>query len=234
MLTGFAGTGSEVSSIKSARMSFFLGGGYAHSESLSGMADVKGEFRIGITSRLKAGLSVGYLGDSSDMNMGENFNEMMGGSYEGSLQQEKILRVIPVTLSVYYVLPLNQKLDVFMIGGGGYYFGSLRDNTLQKKNAFGSHAGLGIDFRLSKRVSITAEGVYRFVGLNGFKSEMHSGFIEEMNGEQHQDGLWHYHHQEGEYYFHGLQEKTEQMMDSLSYNISLNGFSIRAGLRFNF
>jgi len=77
--------------------------------------------------------------------------------------------------------------------------------------------------------------VLNSLNLKGFTSELHEGFREGMEGEEHEEGFWHYHHHEGEYYFHESQENQEQMMiDTPPFDISLNGFSIRAGIKFGF
>jgi hypothetical protein len=203
------------------------------------MVDVKAEVQFSLSSNFRVGLSVGYLSDSDNMHMGGNFGGMTGGMMDGltgSLYGHgHDFRAIPLTISLYYVLPINPKVDIFMIGGGGYYLSSFRDTSTQEKNTFGSHIGIGFDFKIAERVMIVAEGIYRFINLKGFISELHPGFREGMEGEEHEEGFWHYHHHEGEYHFHESHENQEQMMiDTPPFDISLNGFSIRAGIKFGF
>jgi hypothetical protein len=112
---------------------------------------------------------------------------------------------------------------------------SFRDISTQEKNAFGPYAGFGFDLKMADRIVIVAEGIYRFVNLKGFTNELHSGFREGMEGEEHEEGFWHYNHDHGEYHFHESHEDQAQMMlDSPAFNISLNGFSLRAGIKFSF
>ncbi|NIM57571.1 MAG: hypothetical protein GTO16_01320 [Candidatus Aminicenantes bacterium] len=80
-----------------------------------------------------------------------------------------------------------------------------------------------------------AEGIYRFINLKGFTSELHPGFREAIVGVGHEEGFWHYDHDQGDYHFHGSQEDLAQiMMDCPPYSISLNGLSFRAGIKFKF
>lgn len=235
----YAEPGQGVSSSGLSRLNFSLWGGYAHSESRSGMVDVKAEIQFSLSSNIRVGFGIGYLSDSDHMHMGGNIGGMsggmMGGQMGGFSGDGHDFRVIPLTLSLYYVLPVNHKLDIFMVGGGGYYLSSFRDISSQEENAFGLHAGFGFDLEIADRITIAAEGIYRFVNLKGFTSELHPGFREGMEGEEHEEGFWHYNHSQGEYHFHESHEDQAQMMiDSPPYNISLNGFSLRAGIKFSF
>ncbi len=239
----YAEPGQGVSSSGLSRVNFSLWGGYAHSESRSGMVDVKAEIQYSLSSYIKAGFGIGYLSDSDNMHMGGNIGGlsggmmggMMGGRTGGFYDDGHDFRVIPLTLNLYYILPVNHKLDIFMVGGGGYYLSFFRDVSTQERNAFGPHAGFGFDLKIADRIKIVAEGIYRFVNLKGFTSELHPGFREGMEGEEHEEGFWHYNHGQGEYHFHEFHEDQAQMMiDSPPYNISLNGFSLRVGIKFRF
>jgi hypothetical protein len=235
----YAGPKQGASSSNISRANFSLSGGYAHSESCSGMVEVKAEVQFSLSSSIRVGLGVSYLSDFGDMHMSGNIGGMgggmmggMGGDFSGYSHD---FNVIPITLSLYYVLPINQKLDIFMVGGGAYYLSSFRDVSTQEKNAFGPYAGFGFDLKMADRVMIVAEGIYRFVNLKGFTNELHPGFREGMEGEEHEEGFWHYNHDHGEYHFHEAHEDQAQMrLDSPPFNISLNGFSMRVGIKFSF
>lgn len=56
-----------------------------------------------------------------------------------------------------------------------------------------------------------------------------------MDEDGFEEGNWHFHHDEDEYHFHEKHEDLEQMMgDSSLFNIRLNGFSLRLGIKFEF
>jgi hypothetical protein len=216
------------------RVGFSIVGGYAHSESVGCMADLNIELQFSLSSNLRVGLGVGYLSDSGGMHMGGNFGSMHGGMMGGFSEHNHNLSVIPLTLSLYYVLPVSPKLDTFMFGGGGYYIGSYKDQTSQNESAFGPHIGLGLDWKIADRITIVAEGLFRFANLKGFTSELHEGFREEMEGE-HEAGFWHFHHHEEEWHFHEEHANHQEvLMDVPPFNISLNGISLRIGIKFGF
>ena len=156
----------------------------------------------------------------------------MTGGFSG---HQHDFAVIPFTASLYYSLPVNSRIDIFMSGGAGYYWGSFKDISKQKKNAFGPHTGLGVEYKITSRITAMAYGVYRFVNLDGFTSELHPGYRVGIGGEENEEGFWLYHHSQGEYHFHESHEDLELMMeDNAPFNISLNGFSLRMGIKFGF
>lgn len=238
-----AGQMHDSSSRQSGNVGVVLKGGFAHSESRSGLVDVGMDVAFSLSPSLRAVFGIGYMSDSDNRHMDGGFGGMSGGMMGGGMGEmsgqfsghSHAFRVIPVALSLQYALPVNPNLDVFMIGGGGYYFGSFRDISRQNKSAFGPHFGIGLDLKIAERVMISAEGIYRFVNLKNFESELHPGFREAMDSEQHEEGFWHFHHGQEEWHFHEEHEDLDQMMDDVSpFNISLNGFSLRAGIKFRF
>lgn len=171
----YAQTDRETYSSTTSRVGFFLGGGFAHSESRGGMIDLKSELQFSLSKEIRLGLGIGYLSDFHGMHMSGG---MMGGMNNGSSGHNHSFQVVPITLSIYYLLPLSPKVDVFMAGGGGYYIASFRDVSTENKNAFGPHVGIGFDFKVAHKVSIITEAVYRFVNLKDFTSQLHQGFRE--------------------------------------------------------
>jgi opacity protein-like surface antigen len=239
----YAESGKNSNSPDQRRVSFSIFGGYAHSESRGGMVDLKTEVQLDLSANIRVGLGVGYLSDFHGMHMDGSFGSMHGGMMGGSnagfmggfSEHTHNFRIIPLTLSLYYVLPINSKLDVFMQGGGGYYIGNYKDQSDQSQDAFGPHLGMGFDFKVADRITIIAEGNYRFVNLKGFSSELHQGFREGMGGEEHEEGLWHFHHHEEEWHFHEEHEDAQQMLtDVPPFDLSLNGISLRVGIKFLF
>ncbi len=55
-----------------------------------------------------------------------------------------------------------------------------------------------------------------------------------MEGE-HEVGFWHFHHYDGEWYFHeDIESEKQMLMDAHPFDISLNGISLRVGIKFGF
>lgn len=219
------------------RLSFALKGGMAHSKSQGGLMEVDAEILFPLSTFLRIGFGVGYLSDWAGMHMGGGMGHMSGGM-RGSLEESfsdhsHDFRVIPLTLSLYYTIPVRPYMDIFMVGGAGFYLGSFRDISTQRKNGFGPYAGFGFDFNVADRIVIVTEGIFRFASLQNFTSELHPGFSNDTDEQV--EGFWHFHHGHGEWHFHEEHEDLDQMMNETSlFNINLNGFSIRAGIRFTF
>ena len=239
----YAVAGEDTKNSYQRRVDFSIVGGYAHSQSIGSMAELNIMLQFSLSSNVKFGLGVGYLSGSDEMHMGGNIGSMRGGMMGGIngdfmggfSEHNHNFSVIPLTLSLYYVLPLSPKLDVFMFGGGGYYIGSYKDQASQNESAFGPHIGFGIDFKIADRITVVAEGLYRFANLKGFRSELHEGFRERLEEEEHEEGSWHFHHHDEEWHFHEEHENEQQMlMDVPPFNISLNGISLRVGIKFLF
>lgn len=219
------------------RLSFTLKGGMAHSKSQGGLIEVDAEILFPLSSFLRIGFGVGYFSDWAGMHMGRGMGHMsggmMGGSRESNSDHSHDFRVIPLTLSLYYTIPVRPYLDIFMVGGAGYYLGSFRDISTQRKNGFGPYAGFGFDFNVADRIVIVTEGIFRFASLKNFTSELHPGFSNDTD--EFVEGFRHFHQGHREWHFHEEHEDLDQMMNETSlFNINLNGFSIRAGIRFIF
>jgi len=218
-----------------------LMGGYGHAETRGGMIDLQAEILFSLAPSFRLGLGFGYLSDSNQMHgpgNGGMMDGMMGGMIGGhggiSMGFDHRFQSTPLTLTAYLRRPLIQDLDVFLLGGVGYYWSSYRDITVQRKQAFGPHFGLGADLRIARNVLIVGEASYRFVSFKGLRADPHPGFDLDDQG-HYMDGFWYFDQRDGRFHFHeddGLRE--EFMKDLPPFDISLNGFSLRAGLRFGF
>ena len=159
------------------RLSLSMGGGYGFSENHRGLFDLQAEFQYGLTSRLRLGIGFGYLRDRGRQggDMGGRDQGGMGGGFlagtgfYGESQNSGLeARVMPLSLNLYYGLPVGRKWSVFMSGGASYYFGSFDGPAGdQHKHAWGGQAGLGVEYRVAQNIHLTAEAAYRFVEFHG-------------------------------------------------------------------
>lgn len=166
-----------------SRFSLSLGGGFSSLEDHRGMLNLGAEMQLALSSRLRLGLGVGYLnnlrGHHGDMDRG--YNNQRGGMMSGrqGMGQRQSgssgwndqlngpgneFRIVPVSLNLYYLVPVGRKWNVYAGAGASYNFGSFREGSLnQRKRAMGGQAGLGVEFRLADRLRLVAEGGYRFL-----------------------------------------------------------------------
>jgi hypothetical protein len=207
--------------------SIYIGlmGGYSHSESQGRMADLRAELLLSVSRDLKLGIGYGYL--SADRMHGSGFGGMMGG-------MDQSFKSTPLTLTAYLRKPLSDSADAVLLGGIGYYWSRYRDLTVQSKEAFGPHFGLGADLRIGRNILVIGEVSYRFVNFKGFRADLHPGFDFDVGGHR-MNGFWYFNRRDGRYHFRVEDGPMDEFMRNLPpFDISLNGFSMKAGLRFGF
>jgi len=92
-------------------------------------------------------------------------------------------KAIPVTLGIYYFLPVSPKLRFSIGAGAGYYFARFSRTTHREDNAsywldadftgsggeLGFQGGIGLEYALSKNVALVIEGFGRFAKVKGFE-----------------------------------------------------------------
>jgi hypothetical protein len=160
------------------RFSLSLAGGYGFVERGGGVADLKAELQYGLSHSLRLGLSLGYLARGGhDGEMGRDGRGRMGGGLMMdtisrlaqlfSRQNQSFgreFRSFPVGVNLYYTLPVGRRLNGYLFGGGTFAFGSFQAAAGSvHKNAFGGQAGLGFEYALAPKLRLTAEAGYRFL-----------------------------------------------------------------------
>ncbi|UCE43162.1 MAG: outer membrane beta-barrel protein [Candidatus Aminicenantes bacterium] len=133
-----------------------------------------------LSSRFALSGGVGYItGKYSAMRTGKN-QEGLTTARSGINQKAK---AVPVTLGIYYYLPVSSKSRVYINAGAGYYFArfsssSYRENDTPYKmdtDTTGSggdvcfHGGSGFEYHLAENVAIVIEGFGRYAKISGFK-----------------------------------------------------------------
>ncbi len=212
-------------------------GGYSHSESQGGMVDLRGELQFSLSQSLKLGLGLGYLSDSGRMHgygNGGMMEGMMGGGSSTAVGFDNAFRSTPLTLTAYLRKPISSSAGAVLFGGVGYYWSRFREITVQKKGAFGSHLGLGADLRIARNILFFGEASYRFVTLTGFRPDLHPGSDLDEQGHR-MDGFWYFNQGDGGFRFHADDGHMEEFRRNLPpFDIKLNGFSLRIGMKFGF
>jgi hypothetical protein len=197
------------------------------------------------------------------------------------------LRVIPVTLSVYYLLPLGSKYSLCLGAGAGLYLGqysykeaysysfdyvdthisgnkqvqyvdrssSAGDySETAAAQAFGFHASVALDVRLSPSLSLTVEVLGRRANIDGWSGDgtdsydwnhswgpwgaySDSGHVDESNSGK----LWRVDvpsSETGKLYprvvFSDEEPVSAEYTETRPASISLNGLSLRAGIKLKF
>jgi len=228
-----------------SRFSVSLGGGFSSLEDHRGLLNLGADMQMALSSRLRLGLGVGYLnnlrGHQGDIGRGYdnqrggmmNDRQGMGQKQNGSSGWNDQMngpgnefRVVPVSLNLYYLVPVGRKWDVYAGAGASYNFGSFREGTLnQHKRALGGQAGLGVEFRLADRLRLVAEGGYRFLEFHKLSrpevpinllDQLLSGWRNFINA------------------LMGRSLDIPTQPQEKYYDLNLNGFTCRMGVKFGF
>lgn len=140
--------------------------------------EIAGEITFHL-SRLSLSGGLGYIsgrGSSEDVTT-------LNGVTTGTSTTNLDAKAIPVTLGIYYFLPVSPKSQVFLNAGVGYYFVNFSRTARRENDSpywidteftgsggdFGFHGGIGFEYSLSKSASLLIEGLGRFAKIKGFE-----------------------------------------------------------------
>ncbi len=123
------------------------------------------DVRYGITDDVILGLSAEYIKKSTT---GNNLTAFVGGNTV-AVTVENGFRLIPIELSLYYLIPFSTDKFKFLMGGGvGYYIGSLIRSvgdaevvTKSRDNSFGIQVSVGMDYLFKNDFSFYFEMKFR-------------------------------------------------------------------------
>jgi len=154
--------------------------------------ECEGELIISLSENFGIGIGAGYIKreepsevtfelDTGDLYLNYNF----------SISPE--LSVIPIKLSVYYYIPIVSRMNLFLSGGIGYYFGKLNyyelweseeiyegwdywdlrsDSAIETiDSGIGFHGGIGFEYDVVKNLAFFVEGLGRYVKLKDWEGD---------------------------------------------------------------
>ncbi|HED08840.1 MAG TPA: hypothetical protein ENI57_12030 [Ignavibacteria bacterium] len=130
------------------------------SNDIDNIFDYGAEFRYRFSEDIILGLNVEYMRATQT---GTNITGFAGNSTV-SIKAEDGFEVIPVELSVYYVLPFSTEHFKFLMGGGGAaYFGNhirkigtVKVNNISRDFAYGIQVSVSMEYLIMSHLSIQA------------------------------------------------------------------------------
>jgi len=147
--------------------------------------DFSGEILIHFMPQFGIGIGAGYISTGKE-SMGKL--SAPNGDYE-SITMHPQVSAIPITFSLYYGIPLGNRMEVVLNGGLGYYLGTINYEVVFEggsptygysyeetetwdttSNAFGFHGGLDFEFGFSSNFAfvVGARGrLVKFTDLTG-------------------------------------------------------------------
>ena len=214
--------------------------------------DFEGEFVYSLTENWGVGLGVGYIRKSL-----ESGADLQIGTYARvSFEWEPGYKIIPITLNGYYNFPIASKMNAYVKGGVGYYFGTLdyqirQENELvgitvweendgtAKDSGFGFQSGLGFEYSLSDSVALILEGTGRYANLKNW--DVKNVNRTALGTEKDTGTFWYveeYQEDTGKYY-PSLELSDDEPTDPDLRNVrkmevSLSGIVFKVGIKFSF
>jgi hypothetical protein len=198
--------------------------------------DLNAELLLAISNRSSLGLGIGYIFAGDPMTMHHHTDNLM----DENSDHGHSFSILPVSLTFHYRLPVNEKFSVSLKGGGGFYAGWFSNAMSEQSSAFGPHAGIGFDNKITRGISLLAEGYYRSVLLNEFNDSGDGDSHGMMDDDDHMDDedghMGHHgsHDEMGESFYHDkILHDENDGSSSFQSNVNLKGFVFRVGIRFD-
>lgn len=216
--------------------------------------EVEAEFVYNINKKFGIGIGSGYISRKND-----NYVEMkLEPLFSGSFSWDSKYQAIPINLNGYYFLPINSKMKVYLKAGIAYYFTKLtfkrrtefelpgfpnewdQEDIKAKDNGFGFHGGLGVEFKITKGISVCAEGMGRYASFKNWEAE--STYTDSLGNALSQSGTFWYVEEflldTGKYY-PSLTLSKQKPLDPDFRNvrkleINFSGSSFRIGIKIGF
>lgn len=199
-----------------------------------------------ISGSIEIGLGIGALKAESKINI-KAYPGWFGAKGYTSGYFNPEIEAIPIKLNCYYLFPLSSRTSLFLKGGLGYYSTKMKfyrkiENTIEgypeglarndevNDEGIGFHGGVGIYYRLWKKIEIVIEGEGRVLKLNKLKGKEVYEYWEESRYRR--------------YVYEGYLNYIETLIDYALWRdlwmhplklrnaeLDLSGFSLRAGIR---
>ncbi len=123
------------------------------------------DLRYLLTDEIIVGLSTEYMTKTTGLDKITVF----ANNSTVSIPVQDGFKLIPVELTIYYLLPFSTEHFKFLMGGGGgYYFGSqirkagdVESSTLSRDFAYGIHVVVSMDYLVLPFLSVRAEMKFR-------------------------------------------------------------------------
>lgn len=167
------------------------------------------DIRYRLTEPLIIGLNVEYMNKT-------DFGSRLRVDI-GVVEIEEGFNLIPIELSLYYILPFStEKFKFLMGGGGGYYigehirkFGDAEIESIEKQKAYGIHVSISMEYLLKENIGIRTEMKFRDPQFN--LTNKYSGREVNYKG-----------------------ETVNLLQDQFDSKVNVDGVTFVLGLTFNF
>ncbi len=212
--------------------------------------DFGGDIIVNLTPQIGVGLGIGYL-------QGSKTSEVtFANGTTGTMTNKPKIRAVPITMGVFYTLPMNGMMRMVLNAGAGLYIAKYSHNWRLEENGywqeftqeasatgFGFHGGLGFEFDLSPNIAFVLEGQGRYAKFGGFegKYDFEFDYSPWLKYSEKEEGKLYYYKYDapalGKYtYVFVCDEKPSGVnySDVREAKVDFSGFTFLAGIRVRF
>ncbi len=123
------------------------------------------DFRYKIYDEVFIGLSTEYMKHTQS---GKNLT-VFAGNNTATIEVEDGFALVPIELSLHYLMPFSTEKFKFLMGAGGAYYigehirklGDVEVSNVERKAAYGIHVSIGMEYLLRKNISLRTEMKFR-------------------------------------------------------------------------
>ncbi len=123
------------------------------------------DIRYRLYDEVIIGLSAEYMKHTQ---FGKNLTVFVGNNTQ-TINVEDGFKLIPIELSVHYLMPFSTDKFKFLMGGGGAYyigsqirkFGDEDVSNIERKAAFGIQVSVGMEYLVRRNISVRTEMKFR-------------------------------------------------------------------------
>lgn len=208
----------------------------------------EGEFILNLTDNIGIGLGSGYIQRKKSSTASLTIETMGTINNNGKPN----ITAIPIKISVYYFYPVASRMNVFLKGGIGYYFGKITlrleedivsTSTVDvwqdfkvKDNGIGFHGGLGFEYNIVQNIAFFVEGEGRYAKLKDWKGDMtYKDWLDQLT-EKRSGTFWYYEFERYGKYYSDVDIREDKPTDSHFKNLrkfecNFSAFSLKVGIR---
>lgn len=123
------------------------------------------DFRYRLSNPLIIGVNVEYMTKTAS---GSPLRVFINNSVS-TIEVEEGFKLIPIELSLFYLLPFSTESFKFLMGGGGGYyfgehirkFGDAEVESVEREAAFGIHVSISMEYLIRDNIGIRTEMKFR-------------------------------------------------------------------------
>jgi len=209
----------------------------------------EGEFILNLTDNLGIGLGSGYI------QWKKSSTASLIVETEGTINYnvEPTITAIPIKISVYYFYPVASRMNIFLKGGIGYYFGKITLSSKEemiatlyrvkvwqdfkvRDNGIGFHGGLGFEYNIVQNIAFFVEGEGRYAKLKDWKGDVTYIDLWDQLTKKRSGTFWYYEFERYGKYYSDVDIREDKPTDPHFKNLrkfecNLSGLSLKVGIR---